>query len=92
MARKGQDKDSGTHLMLAMSYEHSNTNINNEMKWKGSNLPVVRNEAVYAQPQVQKGIELRKRSIPRPEQRYRTMLNITRETYNLKVWNCRFNV
>ena len=29
-------------------------------------------------------------SIPWPERRYRTMLNITRETYN--VWNCHINV
>jgi hypothetical protein len=41
--------------MGAMSYEHSNTNINDDMKWKvSSNLPVVRNEAVYAQLQVPK--------------------------------------
>jgi hypothetical protein len=41
------------YLMGAMRYEHSNTNINDEMKWKfSSNLAVVQNEAVYAQPQV----------------------------------------
>jgi hypothetical protein len=51
--------------MGAISYECSNTNVNDEiMKWKfSSNLPVVRNEAVYAQPQVPKrDVELRKRS------------------------------
>jgi hypothetical protein len=43
------------HLMGAMSYEHSNTNINDDMKCKvSSNLPLVRNEAVYAQLQVPK--------------------------------------
>jgi hypothetical protein len=50
--------------MGAMSCECSNTNITDEMKRKfSSNLPVVRNEAVYAQPQVPKrDVELRKGS------------------------------
>ena len=49
--------------MVTVSYERSNTTVNDEMKRKvSSNLPVVRN--VYTQPRVPKrDVELRKRPV-----------------------------
>jgi hypothetical protein len=63
-----------------MSYECSKTNVNDEMKQKvSSNLPVVRNEAVYhdAQPQVPKrDVELRKRPVVHTTARTKVQDNV----------------
>jgi hypothetical protein len=71
--------------MGVMSYVCLNTNNNDEMKRKVlSNLPGSKRGCVCtaASPKMGRRVE-KEESIPRPERRYRTILNITCKTYKV---------